>query len=837
MVVSCFSCGPPFTVLHIRDARTVARLDDSSDMPIGPPPGPDYAAKIIEASRSRRSQLNLNMKISLDFSEPPPPPKPSTAEIRERQKQEKMSTIQQIVADVKARHHAEQRERNQLDTLDHGINSARARAAMHLELHRLITVHGEETMRQEHARLQAANAESAALAASEAARAMTPMHASLAAMESARKGRQTAWKQRKDNLGEVWGIEEWPRAEPVPSLPVPHPPAEGETKRAPRRPPKLRPMHGDESVGEALGATAIAALPPEQKALYEYMSEAEQAAFAGMSEEQRATFALMTPEERAQSLRLAGMRSSIPHSSLLSSATVAVKVSSPSSAPPAAASRSLPEGDLYDFLEAAGLGPEPAPANASALPLPLSPHLPRPHANRSKARQSARESPPMASSLPSSSTTKRPGSSPTKAHLRYLDIEQARGDIMTAYPTTIDPAKEEAKARLEKLSAARGVDSSRGGAADRPPFDERWIQLRAPDGGNLYAMLPPMVDGRLCETELGEDVATGTELHPAALLPTGTDFDDEPKLRAARLHATICHHLFAAPVLPAKDEAEGSAASEPALRTPLVVDGGDEAGLASLEAEVERLLCIAYSSHDHDAMSVLPMPVRGSRSAAAVQYDKSRGAGGPGGRPKPIPRPVPVSTEVVDPNAPPSEWLLTPEGYVGFTHGGTGLLSHIGKQVATSAAVIGLERGAVRAQIANARKEQEDANQKALEEAAARKAAKEAAEAAAAALARERLDDASRKRMQAVFDTLEMPVEDAITFATKYMDGGVVRREAFDEALPLWEEAAAAVSDFKKSGKKNDTERCFVAAEKLETKVGDTPTLGGVPFKEALGAS
>jgi hypothetical protein len=157
--------------------------------------------------------------------------------------------------------------------------------------------------------------------------------------------------------------------------------------------------------------------------------------------------------------------------------------------------------------------------------------------------------------------------------------------------------------------------------------------------------------------------------------------------------------------------------------------------------------------------------------------------------------------------------------------------------VATSAAVIGLERGAVRAQIANARKEQEDANQKALEEAAARKAAKEAAEAAAAALARERLDDASRKRMQAVFDTLEMPVEDAITFATKYMDGGVVRREAFDEALPLWEEAAAAISDFKKSGKKNDTERCFEAAEKLETKVGDTPTLGGVPFKEALGAS
>ena len=69
------------------------------------------------------------------------------------------------------------------------------------------------------------------------------------------------------------------------------------------------------------------------------------------------------------------------------------------------------------------------------------------------------------------------------------------------------------------------------------------------------------------------------------------------------------------------------------------------------------------------------------------------------------------------------------------------------------------------------------------------------------------------------------------------MDGGVVRREAFDEALPLWEEAAAAVSDFKKSGKKNDTERCFEAAEKLDMNVGDTPTLGGRTFKDALGAS
>lgn len=60
-------------------------------------------------------------------------------------------------------------------------------------------------------------------------------------------------------------------------------------------------------VGETLGAAAIAALPAEQKALYQSMSEAEQAAFAGMSEEQRAAFAALSPEERAKVMREQGV--------------------------------------------------------------------------------------------------------------------------------------------------------------------------------------------------------------------------------------------------------------------------------------------------------------------------------------------------------------------------------------------------------------------------------------------------------------------------------------------------------------------------------------------------
>jgi hypothetical protein len=60
-------------------------------------------------------------------------------------------------------------------------------------------------------------------------------------------------------------------------------------------------------VGETLGAAAIAALPAEQKALYQSMSEAEQAVFAGMSEEQRAAFAALSPEERAKAMREQGV--------------------------------------------------------------------------------------------------------------------------------------------------------------------------------------------------------------------------------------------------------------------------------------------------------------------------------------------------------------------------------------------------------------------------------------------------------------------------------------------------------------------------------------------------
>jgi hypothetical protein len=56
---------------------------------------------------------------------------------------------------------------------------------------------------------------------------------------------------------------------------------------------------------------AIAALPAEQKALYQSMSKAEQAVFAGvfagMSEEQRAAFAVASPEEHAKVMREQGV--------------------------------------------------------------------------------------------------------------------------------------------------------------------------------------------------------------------------------------------------------------------------------------------------------------------------------------------------------------------------------------------------------------------------------------------------------------------------------------------------------------------------------------------------
>jgi Ca2+-binding EF-hand superfamily protein len=60
-------------------------------------------------------------------------------------------------------------------------------------------------------------------------------------------------------------------------------------------------------VGETLGAAAIAALPAEQKALYQSMSEAEKAVFAAMSAEERAAFAAMSPEERAKLMRQQGV--------------------------------------------------------------------------------------------------------------------------------------------------------------------------------------------------------------------------------------------------------------------------------------------------------------------------------------------------------------------------------------------------------------------------------------------------------------------------------------------------------------------------------------------------
>ena len=60
-------------------------------------------------------------------------------------------------------------------------------------------------------------------------------------------------------------------------------------------------------VGEGLSAAAVAALPADQKAMYDNMSEAERAAFASMSDEERARFASMSPEERAKEMRQMGV--------------------------------------------------------------------------------------------------------------------------------------------------------------------------------------------------------------------------------------------------------------------------------------------------------------------------------------------------------------------------------------------------------------------------------------------------------------------------------------------------------------------------------------------------
>ena len=125
----------------------------------------------------------------------------------------------------------------------------------------------------------------------------------------------------------------------------------------------------------------------------------------------------------------------------------------------------------------------------------------------------------------------------------YLDADQTQGDIAAAYPPSIDPAKLEAQRRLEKIADANKRSMGKGGAINRPPFNERWVQLKAPEEGTLYAMLPPMVVDRLPEPEVIHEGMTDVEIGPDQLLPTGTEIDDDPKLRTTKILGGRAPHL------------------------------------------------------------------------------------------------------------------------------------------------------------------------------------------------------------------------------------------------------------------------------------------------------
>ena len=202
----------------------------------------------------------------------------------------------------------------------------------------------------------------------------------------------------------------------------------------------------------------------------------------------------------------------------------------------------------------------------------------------------------------------------------YLDADQTQGDIAAAYPPSIDPAKLEAQRRLEKIADANKRSMGKGGAINRPPFNERWVQLKAPEEGTLYAMLPPMVVDRLPEPEVIHEGMTDVEIGPDQLLPTGTEIDDDPKLRTTKIlgrraphlthsahacphctrmpdrlrptpppcspwpacacgPATLCHAHF-------KPSPEGEDDDGGSLYYPAVENGGDVAGIAAMETEV-----------------------------------------------------------------------------------------------------------------------------------------------------------------------------------------------------------------------------------------------------------
>lgn len=867
-------------------------------------PGVEGKIAASRARRAKFNlRTGVTLDFSEEVATPAVPP-PTAEEIRARQQLLKTATRANILSDVKVRHRQAQRSRNGLHTLDPAHNAERAKVSMHLELHRRISVHGAETMRAELARQNTAEAArlSAAGASLETGHDESSTEVALAALDAKRQHRQGAWAERMEELLEAWQ-DEWYGGESPPTtaraagapggaaaasstlgdLPAPHPPVAAKDeggRRAPARAHSLFTQNSTAALASSSGAFG-------SSSTHGGASEAGGAASpaAATDDDDNAAAASPTAATAATAGSGANGAASPAGASGVAAATAAAASSGSAAAaasessgpftqwleriiperPPKPAAAGLPFGGGLGgggaglHVAATAVGGAPSPTHTSVgspKPAPSPPHPTEPlspaRSRPSQARKGSLSpslgaaaagaaaggaaglvpSPARIRKEPEAKATlevQRAVTSSGRPQLRYLDSDKQRGDIAAAYPTTVDPAQAEAARRMDRLGSVYKSALERGGAADRPPFNEKWAQMRAPDGGSLYALVPPMVEGRMCEAEVGEEAVLHAEHDPAALLPTGSDFDDEPLLRAAKLHATVCHSHFGR--LLHGGGADGGEAA--ALYVPPVRDGGDAVGLAAMQADVEKLLCLAYSSFEAETATLLPMPLRGAKSAAAFLYEKSRGAHADGGRPKPLPRPQPAESDE-------AAVLVTPDGYTGLAGSGAGVLSHIGKSLASAAnSAERLERGNVKKQIEAAKAAEKAAQRKAEEDAAAAKVAaaereKQKAEQMAIQAAAEPMDAEAVKRMQAVLDVLEVPLDAAVEFALKYTAAG--QKDALGVALPLWEEAAAAVADVKepRNATEAQRERCLAAAAALERATSDVATIRGTPFKEAF---
>ena len=178
---------------------------------------------------------------------------------------------------------------------------------------------------------------------------------------------------------------------------------------------------------------------------------------------------------------------------------------------------------------------------------------------------------------------------------------------------------------------------------------------------------------------------------------------------------------------------------------------------------------------------------------------------------------------------------------------GRSMLSHVGRAIARNSEV-----ASARAAAALQAEQQATAAQEAV---AAALATEEAAAAAAAAARQEgkstlpgwdenapgepakvgaaAVDGATRKRMQAVLEALQAPMEACVDFALKYTKEG--QQGALLAALPLWEEAVEAIREQQK-GRGDELfgaaaeERCLVAARRLKEQCDDVATFAGTPF-------